>query len=372
MYQVYQRPLKGKSVGVVFGSFAPMHQGHLDIILRAKKENDGGCLVIVCGYEGDKGEEVDLPLKRRYRYVRELFVDDDLVAVGAIDDSELNIARYPNGWEDWMKEFNNIYKLFVKNPSQTEKVWYVGDKEYEDGLKIINEKAVLVNRMENPICATYIRENPLKYWNKITQPFKRAFSINILVTGTASEGKTTLVQDLGKYFNAPYSCEWARDYMRENSVYDNELDGIDYLAFLYGQYQLNKSKINSDSNKGIFFADTDSLVTKMYAEYYAKDSTFNLTEEEYIHIARASEVYDEKSKWDKIFLLAPKNQFFDDHERYMAHSNKEIRQELFDILCRSIKESGNWNKVVILTGNYNENFDTIKNYVKEIIDGANC
>ena len=49
----YQKPLSGKKVGVVFGSFAPLHQGHLDLIYRAKKENDGGAIVIVCGYDGE-------------------------------------------------------------------------------------------------------------------------------------------------------------------------------------------------------------------------------------------------------------------------------------------------------------------------------
>ena len=44
----YQKPLNG-DVGIVFGSFAPMHQGHLELIMRAKKENNGGCIVIVCG-----------------------------------------------------------------------------------------------------------------------------------------------------------------------------------------------------------------------------------------------------------------------------------------------------------------------------------
>jgi cytidyltransferase-like protein len=47
MLHTYQKPLRGKKVGVVFGSFAPLHQGHLDLIMRAKKENDGGCIVIV-------------------------------------------------------------------------------------------------------------------------------------------------------------------------------------------------------------------------------------------------------------------------------------------------------------------------------------
>lgn len=72
MIHSYQTPLTGSKIGVVFGSFAPLLQGHLDLIMRAKKENDGGCLVIVCGYSGDKGEPL-MPHDKRYRYVREFF-----------------------------------------------------------------------------------------------------------------------------------------------------------------------------------------------------------------------------------------------------------------------------------------------------------
>lgn len=48
---IYQKPLSGFNIGVVFGSFAPLHQGHLDLIMRAKKESDGGCVGIF--YEKD-------------------------------------------------------------------------------------------------------------------------------------------------------------------------------------------------------------------------------------------------------------------------------------------------------------------------------
>lgn len=376
MLHTYQKPLHGKKVGVVFGSFAPLHQGHLDLIMRAKKENDGGCIVIVCGYDGDKGEPL-MPHSKRYRYVREFFADDDLVAVYAINDTESMRPNYPNGWDSWMQEFNDIWEKAVTLSGpyflEPERVWYVGDENYyNDLINKQREAAVLVDRTaDNPISATMIRENPIKYWDKIATPFRRVFSHNILITGTASEGKSILVTDLGKYFNAPHSWEWPRDYMEESGVSDWELDGADFIAFLEGQYNLNKKLINSPANHGLFFADSDSMTTRMYAEMYAKDPNFNLTQEEFEKVAVVADELASKSRWDKIFLVAPHGVFVDDHSRYMGHSEIEERQELFDILCEDIKRTGNWDKVTILTGNYYENFMAVVNYVKEIMNGKN-
>ena len=253
------------------------------------------------------------------------------------------------------------------------RVWYVGDKTYYDDL--INkqhETAILVDRTaDNPISATMIRQNPIKHWDKIAAPFRRVFSHNILVTGTASEGKSTLVTDLGKYFNAPHSFEWAKDdYMKNSDISEWELDGTDFIAFLYGQYNLNKKLINSPANHGIFFADTDSIVTRMYAEYYAKDDNFALTENEFEKIAVVADELARKSRWDKIFLIAPHGVFVDDHTRYMGHGGMDERKELFDILCEDIKRTGDWDKVTVLTGNYYENFMAIVNYTKEIIENG--
>ena len=379
----YQKPLSGKRVGVVFGSFAPLHQGHLDLIYRAKKENDGGAIVIVCGFDGDKGEPM-MPHSRRYRYVREFFADDDLVAVYGINDTEIGAPMYPNGWPRWLEEFEKIWAQATKPSWQKcegpegwevsegcvrpERTWYVGDHEYFLDLTERNEKAILVDRVaDNPICATMIRQNPIKNWDKITFPFKRLFSHNILICGTASEGKSTLTADLGKYFNAPYSHEYARDYMKESCVADWELDGADFMAFLDGQYRLNRSLINSPGNNGVFFADSDSMVTRMYAEYYAKDNSCGLSEKEFEQVASMADAITAKCRWDKIFLLAPKGVFVDDHERYMAHSGMNERQELFNILCDNIKRSGNWDKVVILQEGYYENFMTIVRYVREVM-----
>lgn len=397
MIQVYQKPLIGRNIGVVFGAFAPLHQGHLDQIMRAKKENDA-CLVIVCGGNPDRGDVVGLPFKRRYRYVREFFADDDLVAVYGINDTEEGVPDYPNGWSRWLEVFEELSCIATKHPDtdefnmESEKyTFYVGEPEYAEVLREEGYSVVLLDRTVNPISATMIRKEPLKYWNKIALPFRRAFSHNILITGTASEGKSTLVQDLGKYFSAPASYEWARNYMAESSINDNELDSSDYFAFLYGQYALNKELINSPSNRGVFFADTDAMTTLMYADHYANDPTCILTREEANKIRTAAIELTRKSRWDKIFVIMPHGTFVDDHTRYMLHSSLKERGLLFERLKQILNSCGyylpekervhaydvGWgnkrllcfdsyfeDKVVYLNGTYYENFLTVKKYVE--------
>ena len=57
------------NIGIVFGGFCPLHQGHLDLIMRAKKENDYA-IVVVCGYDTDPiAEEAQLPLIKRFRII---------------------------------------------------------------------------------------------------------------------------------------------------------------------------------------------------------------------------------------------------------------------------------------------------------------
>lgn len=101
-----------KTVGIVFGTFAPLHRGHVDLIQRAKKQFDK-VVVVVSGYKDDRGDKIGLKLNKRFRYVREAFAGDEVISVTSLD--ETLIPQYPDGWEPWLKKLQeSVGNCFFK------------------------------------------------------------------------------------------------------------------------------------------------------------------------------------------------------------------------------------------------------------------
>ena len=303
-------------VAVVFGTFAPLHQGHIDLIQRAKRQCDRVC-VIVSGYKGDRGEEVGLPLQKRFRYIREGFSNDELTQIYKLDETEL--PRYPLGWEPWLK----IALETIQYDSKREDlVFFVGENTYQEELEARGFEACLQERQFG-ISGTLIRENPSKYWKYIAQPFRRQFTKKVLIMGSASNGKTTLAKDLARFYDAPVSLEYAREYQIRNNVRDDELTPKDYYYLLLGQYDQTSKLIDSSANRGLVIADTNSLVTKGYYDYYMEvegpeTSMTDTFDNLFVSILA-------KEKWDLILFVQPIGSYVNDGFRDMTMADDEIR-----------------------------------------------
>lgn len=372
-------------VGICFGGYCPLHQGHMDLIMNAKKENDI-CYVLVCGYDGEeRAEEIGLPLRRRISLVRQTFKGDEQIRVLEVNDTKLGIdeSMSDSNWDIWL---GNAYRIiaddlwekgdFTDLHHDAHYTWYVAEPSYETGILEhsyieagTNDfvKVRLFDRTANPVSGTAIRENPLKYWNKIALPFRAYFSTNILITGTASEGKSTLTRDIAAYFGIPYSEEYGRTYMAMYSKNDTDLTVNDFLEFLIGQRRDTKEKIESAANQGIVISDTDNLVTLMYAQAYADDDDIDLTWDDFKVLEGIAKNMQRGISWDKIFLIEPHNVFVDDGCRYMKQSSMDERRKNYTKLVKLIKKFGWWDKVTVINGTYLENFETVKNYIKEKI-----
>ena len=347
-----------------------MHQGHLDLIMRAKKENDI-CYVVVCGYDNEpRADEIGLTLNRRFTLIKQMFKDDEQIRVVQVNDTKLGIdeSQSDSNWDIWL---TYVTKKLVKEGQIGNKfTWYVGEKNYVKSLEEraknmwkINE-VIYIERGINPISATMIRENPIKYWNKIAWPFRQFFSTNILITGTASEGKSTLTRDIATYFGLPYSEEYGRTYMEYYAKSDTDLTVTDFQEFLIEQRRDTQKKIASPGNCGIVISDTDNLVTLMYAKAYVEDNNIDLTAEDYKTLEQLAWNIKRGIQWDKIFLLPPKNNFVDDGCRYMEQSSIEERTKNYNRLVELLKDFGWWDKVEVIDGNFLENFNSVKNYIE--------
>lgn len=376
--------LKTKKLAVVFGTFAPMHIGHVDLITRAKRENDAA-LVFVSGTntEEDRGTRVGLHLKRRFRYVREVFHDDELVVVDKLD--EEGIISEQNGLENW---FEILHELIKENTDyQFEKItFYIGEEKYQKPLlsyfeNVFNDEYLLeksdtesadsiikkevaikiIDKSIIPVSSTEILKKPLAHWRYITKPFRRHFTKKVLVVGSASGGKTTLIKDLGRIFNAPVSLEYARYYQEVHNVRDDELDTNDYIRLFAYQNHQTSNIIDSGSHSGIVFVDTNATVTMAYVDYYLKDV---ISEEEYQALNLSYKVAVSKEKWDLIVLIPPKSAYVNDGFRDMSMASQDIRDDFTKHLIELLKRDGFEDKLLILDSDPNTFF--IENYEKTI------
>lgn len=349
-----------KKVGIVFGTFAPMHRGHIDLIIKAKRICDS-VKVIVSGREGDRGDNIGLSLQKRFRYIREVFNDDSLVEVSKLD--EVNMPLMPEGWDVWLDELFNV----SNTNKDDDLLFFVNEDEYVEELQKRGFKTQSEERNFG-ISASLIRENPFQYWRFIAQPFKRHFTKKVLVLGSASNGKTTLVKDLGLFYSAPTSLEYAREYQTTNNVRDDELTAKDYFYLLDGQYAQTSKAIDSKENKGLVIADTNSTVTKAYYDYYLDESSSDTD----LDIKAVEHLYKSlvtKEKWDLILFVQPTGEYVDDGFRDMTMADEQIRQAFTDYLLQITKENHANTNLIFLDedylGNYNKAIKEIEAIYKE-------
>lgn len=378
-------------IGICFGGYCPLHQGHMDVIMKAKKENDI-CYVIVCGYDNEpRGWEINLNLDERYNLIYDFFSDDEQIRVKKINDTELGIdeSMSDNNWRIWQTAVKQILlrdncyieEVESKWPSVHDRTdqrdymdkvtWYVAESFYKTCIKknnVLNAEIILIDKI-NPVSGTQIRKNPVKYWNKITAPFKPYLCKNILVIGTASEGKSTLVRDIANYFDIPYAREYGRDYMKADNITDKDLTYADFDAFLNGQLDYCDTERRKSKN-GLFISDTDNTVTLMYALAYVEDYDIYLSKEDYDCLYEKAKELNKnyEYKWDRIFIFPPSKTFVNDGTRYMKQASMSEREKNFDKLQKLVTEFYPDVNKTYLNGSFLENFNEVKNYINSLID----
>jgi HTH-type transcriptional repressor of NAD biosynthesis genes len=229
-----------------------------------------------------------------------------------------------------------------------------GETGYIEGSNTFfpDKKYVIIDsdRTRWPISGTAVRSNPYKYWDYIVGSARPFFAKKVLITGTESCGKTTMVKKLAKIYYTSWSEELGRHYSKnylggdEGAFIDNDFVRIAHLQYEQDMDALNKA------NRVCFF-DTDAVVTQYYAQAYLG------------HKVERIENYFDPSRYDVVFLMKPDVKWVDDGLRFLGEEEK--RWKLHYELKKQYLDAGfDPNKIISVSGNYEERL----NFMLEKID----
>ena len=156
-------------VGIVFGCFIPLHQGHEYLIDCALKENDA-LIIGVCGKDTDRGQDF-IPFRDRIKLMKKIYNQPNII-ISVVDDDKLQLDGTFT-YDNWCKWSNELFTNANYNPNENQYTWYMGEPSYYEKLKLIfpNHKIKVFDRNVNPLSGTKIRENLTEYTNSINKTF---------------------------------------------------------------------------------------------------------------------------------------------------------------------------------------------------------
>jgi NadR type nicotinamide-nucleotide adenylyltransferase len=134
------------------------------------------------------------------------------------------------------------------------------------------------------------------------------------IIGPESTGKSTLARELAEQFKAMYVPEYARTYVEQKGTTELTYEEVCEIA---------KHQIQSISEAGFYFFDTELIVTKVWLEY-----AFGKVPE---WLTKAIKTYP----MDLYLLTCPDIPWEPDPARY--NGSQAMREELFDRYEQEIK-----------------------------------
>ncbi|WP_080486626.1 AAA family ATPase [Oenococcus oeni] len=332
--------LAGERIGVFFGTFAPLHVGHQAEIYKAAALNDG-VLVVTSGYTGDRGEQIGLPLRKRFRYLRQAFADEWQIKVDYLNED--GIPKMPDDWDVWLDKLLGIIKRNIVNKN-AKITFYTGEPDYKKEIeKRLGDnpqfRVSLMDRTILNISATKIRKEPLKYWDYINRVFRRHFVQKVVVMGSSNSGKSTLIRRLARSANSPFSDDFAAIYQEESNVADSEMDIKDYSNIIQGQYQANSLEINSPANNGLAIFNGDAISLQAY-------SNLLLNQDERLQLKHLYNTIISAEEFDLILVIPP---FSDPRRKVIRFTGAAIDPvAYYQELIRLIDFYGFSDKMVVL------------------------
>ncbi len=340
-----------RKVGFYGGKFLPIHMGHVYSMVRASTMVDE--LHIIVSYdpeyekklfEGAKMEHV--PHRIRKRWWTELTKDMPHVHVHAVYEEQTG------QFSDWEKGAEGIKKAIGKPIDTVFSSEEVYGEFFEKLYPTAEHVVIDPNRFTYPISGTKIRmEGAIKHWNMLPDIVKPYFAKSVVVIGTESCGKSTMVKNLATLFNTTYTEEFGRTfYERLGGFSGIELESdFHEIAF---EHKYHEKMQLAKANK-VLFVDTEALVTQYYA-------MLSLGHE----LPILEEVF-KLQNYDLWIFLEPDVAWVDDGSR--CYGEESVRQENNKILKELLKRHNV--EYTSISGDYEQRLEVAVMAVQNLLEG---
>ena len=327
-------------VGMYGGSFNPLHLGHVNNIIEASSMCEK--LYVVLSYNDTES----IPYQERFMWIKQLTKDMPNIEVIAIKDESISKDTY--NWEDGRDDIvnainNNIDVVFAGSD-------YQGKNRFESLYP--NSTIHYFSRDIINISSTEIRSNPYKYFDYLPKVVRPYFTKKVVIVGTESVGKSTLVKNLAKAYNTVCVEEIGRDVCDDAGGIDN-MQAKHFVEILY-RHKVNELDKIKEAYK-VLFIDTESTVTRYYYDLLIKEST------DYFH--KLEYLINKLNEYDLYVFLEPDVKWVQDGTR--TYGEDQVRIDNNNMLKELFKER-NINYEVV-TGDYQERFVKTKKLVDNLL-----
>jgi len=341
------------NIGVVPGKFFPPHRGHLNQIIRAATQCNK-VYVVVSDNEDialDKCRKDNLPyipLKTRALWLSLELQSFDHIKVVMLD--ETGIPEYPDGSVQWCKMLTDLI------PEKID-VIFGGEMEYQDTymkhLPGIEYNVYDYKRSRYPVSGTEVRHNYLEHWDYILGSARPFFARRVLITGTESCGKSTLVKYLGKIFHTSWSEEYGRYYSADYLGGNEDLFQLSDFARI-ARIQQAQDEIALKGANRICFFDTDAVITQYYCHIYTGNHNPIIYS------------YVDPQKYDMVLMMGPTVGWVEDGLRFK--SEQAERERLHKKLLYMYLDRGFKDKIIeINDDNYSARLARVMDFADKLL-----
>jgi len=335
-------------VGMYGGSFDPLHLGHISDIIKAASVCEE-LYIVISWCEGREST----PKELRYRWILNSTRHLPNVRIILIEDKAISKEEYNTDYY-WEKGAQDI-KAAIGKPIDAVFCGsdYLGTNRFES-LYCPESEVIYYDRAEVPISSTDIRAWASKHWDYIPAVCKDYYTRKVLIVGSESTGKSTLVQNLALAYNTNYVAEYGRvscdyaggeEFMIANDLFENLL-----------RQRIHIMDESRKSNR-LLFVDTDAITTLFY-------SRFLLTEPEQIaNCEKMATSIHAMTQWDLVLFLEPDVVFIQDGTRNETiHADRHKYSEQIKQLLIN-----NGIPFHELSGDYLQRFDKAKSLITSVL-----